>query len=56
MQAEKVADAVTELYSRFDSQVMIEATKTGLFITEANAPMIFFRYLPLENDTLKIPF
>jgi hypothetical protein len=56
MRAEKVTDAVTELYSRFDSQVMIEATKTSLFITEANAPMIFFRYLPLENDTFKVPF
>jgi hypothetical protein len=56
MQAEKVTDAIFELYSRFDSQVMVEATKNGLFITEANTPMIFFRYLPLENDTSSVPF
>lgn len=56
MRAETLADAVLELNSRFDSQVMIEASKSSFYISEANAPMIFFRYLPLEIDTLKIPF
>lgn len=56
MQAEYLADAVAELHSRFDSSVMIEANKNGIYITEANTPMIFFRYLPPENDTSPTPF
>ena len=57
MQAEKVADAVLELYSRFDNAIMIEAVQDrSLYITEANAPMIFFRYLPNEDKPLPIPF
>ena len=56
MQAEYLAEAVTELYSRIDASVMIEANKNGIYITEANTPMIFFRYLPPENDTLPTPF
>ena len=56
MQAEKIADAIQELHTRFDTQIMIEATKNGLYISEANAPMIFLRYLPDENNPLKTPF
>jgi hypothetical protein len=56
MQAEYLAEAVTELHSRFDASVMIEANKNGIYITEANTPMIFFRYLPPENDTSPTPF
>jgi hypothetical protein len=56
MQAEKIADAIQELHNRFDTQLMIEATKNGLYISEANAPMIFLRYLPDENNPLKTPF
>ncbi len=56
MQAETLAEAVQELYTRFDTAVMLEASKSGIFITEANAPMIFFRYLPDENNPLPVPF
>lgn len=56
MQAEKIADAVQELHTRFDTQIMVEATKNGLYISEANTPMIFLRYLPDENNPLKTPF
>ena len=57
MRAETLAEAVQELYVRFDPALMIEATKDqSLFITNRNAAMIFFRYLPSENDTLPTPF
>jgi hypothetical protein len=57
MQAETVAEAVQELYSRFDTALMIEATRdNSLYITEANTPMIFLRYLPKEHDDLQTPF
>lgn len=57
MQAEKVADAVQELYTRFDTAIMVEAVRDrSLYITEANAPMIFFRYLPSDQTPLKVPF
>ena len=57
MRAETVADALQEHHSRFDPALMIEATKdNSLYITEANTPMIFLRYLPMENDDLSIPF
>ncbi len=57
MQAETVEEAVQELYSRFDSAIMAEVVKDrSMYITEANAPMIFFRYLPNEEKPLPIPF
>ncbi len=56
MQAQTTAEAVQELYSRFDTAVMIEATKDSLYISEANTPMIFFRYMPREIDILPTPF
>lgn len=57
MQAEHVVDAVHELYSRFDTAIMIEAVQDkSLYITEANTPMIFFRYLPSEEKPLPVPF
>ncbi len=56
MRAETAAEAVQELYSRFDTAIMIEATKDSLYISEANTPMIFLRYLPLEDDPLPVPF
>lgn len=56
MRAQTVAEAIQELYSRFDTAVMVEATKDSLYITEANTPMIFFRYLPREIDDLPVPF
>lgn len=57
MQAEFLADAVQELYSRFDSAIMIEAVKDkSLYITEANVPMIFLRYLPNDEKPLPVPF
>lgn len=57
MRAESIAEAVQELYTRFDAVVMIEATKDkSLYITDRNAAMIFFRYLPNENDSLPTPF
>lgn len=56
MQAETVLEVLQELNLRFDPALMIEATKQGVFISEANAPMIFFRYLPDENNPLPTPF
>jgi hypothetical protein len=57
MQAEKLADAVQELHSRFDTAIMAEVMNDrSLYITEANAPMIFFRYLPNEEAPLPVPF
>ena len=56
MRAETAAEVVQELYSRFDTAVMIEATKDSLYITEANTPMIFLRYMPSDNDTNPVPF
>lgn len=57
MRAETLAEAVQELHVRFDPAVMIEATKDqSLFITDRNAAMIFFRYLPSETNTLPTPF
>lgn len=57
LQAEYLADAVQEIYSRFDSAIMIEAIKDkSIYITEANTPMIFFRYLPDEENPLPVPF
>ncbi|MDP2247120.1 MAG: hypothetical protein Q8J65_03240, partial [Nitrosomonadales bacterium] len=56
MRAETAAEAVQELYSRFDSAVMVEATKDSLYITEANTPMIFLRYMPRDDDSLPVPF
>lgn len=56
MQAEKIADAIQELHTRFDTQIIVEATKNGLYISEANTPMIFLRYLPDESNPLKTPF
>ena len=52
----EVAEAVQELYSRFDTALMVEAGKDSLYITEANTPMIFLRYLPKENDAIPTPF
>ena len=57
MRAETLAEAVQELYVRFDPALMIEATKDqSLFITDRNTAMIFFRYLPNENNPLPTPF
>lgn len=57
MQAETAAEAVQEMYSRFDTAIMVEVVKDrSMYITEANAPMIFFRYLPNEEDALPVPF
>lgn len=57
MQAETVAEAVQEIYSRFDSAVMAEVVNDGsLYVTEANAPILFFRYLPDEESPLPVPF
>lgn len=57
MQAETVADAVHELYSRFDTAIMAEVVKDkSMYITEANVPMLFFRYLPNEDAPLPVPF
>lgn len=57
MRAETIAEAVQELYVRFDPALMIEATKdNSLYITDRNAAMIFFRYLPDESTDLPTPF
>ncbi len=57
MQAETLADAVHELHSRFDTAIMAEVVNDrSMYITEANAPMIFFRYLPNEEKPLPTPF
>ena len=57
MRAETLAEAVQELYVRFDAALMIEATKDqSLFITDRNAAMIFFRYLPNEKNPITLPF
>jgi hypothetical protein len=57
LQAQTMAEALQELHSRFDTALMVEATKdNSLYITEANTPMIFLRYLPKENDALPTPF
>lgn len=57
MRAETLAEAVQELYVRFDPALMMEASKDqSLYITDRNAAMIFFRYLPDENNPLPTPF
>jgi len=57
MQAEYLADAVQELYSQFDTAIMVKAVKgKSLYITEANVLMIFMRYLPKEEKPLPTPF
>jgi hypothetical protein len=57
MRAETIAEAVQELYVRFDPALMMEATKdNSLYITDRNTAMIFFRYLPNENNPLSTPF
>jgi hypothetical protein len=57
LQAERLADAVQEIYSRFDTAIMVEAIKdNSIYITEANTPMIFIRYLPDEENPLPVPF
>jgi len=48
--------AVQEIFSRFDSALMIEATRDSLYITEANTPMIYLRYMPKDGDGLPVPF
>lgn len=57
MRAQNVAEAIQELHSRFDTAIMVEAAKDkSLYITEANVPMIFLRYLPKEGEDLPTPF
>jgi hypothetical protein len=57
MRAETIAEAVQELYVRFDPVLMIEATKdNSLYITDRDTAMIFFRYLPTENNHLPTSF
>ena len=57
MRAETLAEVVQELYVRFDPALKTEATKDqSLFITDRNAAMIFFRYLPSGNVTYPTPF
>lgn len=57
LRAQSAAEAIQELHSRFDTAVMIEAAKDrSLYITEANAPLIFLRYLPKEGESLPTPF
>lgn len=52
-----MAEAVQELHSRFDTALLMEAAKDqSLYITEANTPLIFLRYLPKENSDLPTPF
>lgn len=57
MRAETLAEVVQELYVRFYPALLIEVTKDqSLLITDRNAAMIFFRYLPSEINTLPTPF
>lgn len=57
MRAETIAEAVQELHVRFDPALIIEATKdNSLYITDRDTAMIFFRYLPTENNPLPTPF
>lgn len=57
MRAETIAEALQELYVRFDPLIVIEAAKDKcLYVSDGNAAMIFFRYLPDENKPLPIPF
>ena len=57
MRAETIAEAVQELYVRFAPALMTEATKgNSLYITDRDTAMIFFRYLPTENNPLPTPF
>lgn len=57
MRVETLAETVEELYVRFDHDIMLEATKdNSLYITDRNAAMIFFRYLPDPNKLLSTPF
>ena len=57
MRAETLAEAVQELDVRFGAALMLEATKDqSLFVTDRNAAMIFFRYLPNENNPVSVPF
>lgn len=57
MMAETIAEALQELHVRFDSALMMEVTNDkSLYITDRNAAMIFFRYLPSESRLLTTPF
>lgn len=52
-----MAEAVQGRHLRFDTALMMEATKDqSLYFMEANTPLIFLRYLPNENDDLPTPF
>jgi hypothetical protein len=57
MQAENIDQAVQELFTRFDTAVMVDVfKKNSLYINDANTPMIFFRHIPDQNNPLPIPF
>jgi hypothetical protein len=57
MRATTIASVLRTLYSRFDTALVVEAVQDkSLYITEANAPMIFLRYLPNEDKPLPTPF
>lgn len=56
LQAQTLREALLELHTRFDGALMMEAGKYGILITEANVPMIFFRFIPDPNNPLPAPF
>jgi len=57
MRAQTLTEAVQELYALFDPALKVEATKEqSLFITDGKAAMIFFRYLPSDNNSVSVPF
>ncbi len=55
LKAEKIEDALMELYERFDPGIMSRVFGDSLFISQENRPMIFFRWIPDGSD-LDIPF
>ena len=55
LEAEKIEDALQELYERFDPGIMSRVFSDSLFISQEQWPMIFFRWIPDGSD-LDIPF
>jgi hypothetical protein len=55
MQAQTLAEALSELYPRLGHTVMMEAFNNSLYVSESSIPMIFLRYVPrvepVDGDT-----
>lgn len=57
MQAEYLVQVIEELKLRFDSAIIIQAMNdNSIYINESNTPLLFFRYMPDEDNPLPVPF